>query len=107
ILLRNLGPETGEGAEDLQPAADQHKERDCIDPVAQADDIRMLVDGPCHDHRLIVVRILLAFTLFLNDFDDCTAHFLTSNARRLPNFTTRKPTNSPGLPSSQLSPARA
>ena len=71
--LRNLGAEAGEGAENLQSAADHDKQRDHIDPVAQAYDEWMLVDRAGQDYR----RFFFAFgglAFRLDDFYDCIAH---------------------------------
>src|SRR5258706_15621145 len=79
IFLRNLGAEAGEGAEDLQSAAHHHEERDGVDPVAQAHDEWMLIYGAGHDHRRFFFAVGV-LTLGLDDFNYCTAHFLTSRS---------------------------
>src|ERR1022692_2001717 len=110
VLLRDLGAKARERPENLQPAAHHHKQRNRIDPVAQPHNKWMLVNRTRHHDGLGV------FPFCLNDFDDATAHFLTSpdlprtrESRRDAGatITIRKTTNTPGLPSSQLCPARA
>src|SRR5258706_11151513 len=79
IFLRNLGAEAGEGAEDLQAAAHHHKQGDRIDPVAQPHHEWMLIYGAGHDHRRFFFAVGV-LTLGLDDFNYCTAHFLTSRS---------------------------
>jgi hypothetical protein len=79
VLLRNLGAEAGEGAENLQPAAHHYKERNCIQPMAQPHYIRMFVNCPRHDDGLIIpIVFILASCLY--DFDDCIDHLYLQRA---------------------------
>src|SRR5580700_5975942 len=128
VFLWNLRAEAGESAENLKTAAHHHKQRDCIHPVTEPHNKWMLVSR-ARDHDGLVV-----FPFCLNDFDNTTAHAGSSRPQIPPGLkpassaglvgaaeavpfqitgkqyarvTSRKTTNSPGLPSSQLCRARA
>ena len=66
IFLGNLRAETGEGAKDLKPAAHHDEECDGVNPVAEADDVGMLVGGASDDDG----NFFLVSFLRLDDFDD-------------------------------------
>src|SRR5260370_2536264 len=121
ILLRNLGAEVGGGGEDLQAAPDHQKERERIEPLEQPHHERVLVNRPRQHHGSFFFDLGI-FSLRLDDFDYRTAHSRTSKgsaatcegkmpsrqpAGRRRYTTIRKTTNSLGLPSSPLCPARS
>src|SRR5689334_4394018 len=55
VVLGNLCPEARERPEYLEPAANQHEERHCIQPMTAAHDEGMLVYGRCRRASLLVV----------------------------------------------------
>ena len=45
VLLRDLGAEAGEGAENAQPAGDENEDSDGVQPMRHAHDQRMFVSN--------------------------------------------------------------
>ena len=85
IFLRNLRAETGEGAENLQPAAHHHKQRNRIQPMAEPHDERDARRLRARHNRLVVLpcRIISITLPLMLDLPTSFLRLLVPLSRRV------------------------